>query len=769
MKKLFNFLLILIPIVIASSSSALTQATLNSWDMSVEGYKDKKFSEVQKAFNEYWKDKMPTKGSGWKVFKRWEYFWEQRLGSTGKAPDMAKIYQGWNDYLAKNNQKQNSILAENPWVFLGPSSIPFKMSTYPQVVGMGRINCIAFDPKDPNILWAGAAYGGVWKTTDKGATWKTFPFTEFMSIGVSDIAVSPTDSNIVYVATGDADGSLSGSACYSIGILKTTDGGDTWTTTGLQRQIHDGFIINRILVHPTHPDTVYAATNNGLYFTFDGGTNWSVRANVPFRDIEFKSDNPEIIYGSVILRNAQGALVYGVLNCVLADTTWRANFTFPLTDVVRIAIAVTPANPNIIYALCVASDLGFHSFLKSTDAGGTWNILAQRSTSPNYLHENWAGVGEGGQGHYDLAIAVSKTNADEVYIGGVNIWKSIDGGTNWALNAEWTGQHSVPWIHPDQHKLTFSPEGILYSANDGGVIYSTNGGASWTNISDGLEVTQFYRISSAASTNGIIFGGTQDNGTHRLLAKEWKNVLGGDGMDCQVDPTNYNFVYGSLYYGDFYKSTDAGNTFAPLLNKSYTNEEAGWITPFVIDPKFPAVIYAGYQNVWKSTNRGITWNRLAAIDSTYIIRAIAIAPSDPNTIYVSKQGGIWASYDAGQTWEHIINGGIIPGIAVSPTNPRKFWLANSGYGDSLKVYLMEDTLTNISGSLPNVPVNCIVYQNNSPDRIYIGTDVGVFYLDNRLNDWRLFNEGMPNVVINDLEILCSDIRQGPLGKRPDCL
>ncbi|MBI5324357.1 MAG: T9SS type A sorting domain-containing protein, partial [Ignavibacteriae bacterium] len=142
-----------------------------------------------------------------------------------------------------------------------------------------------------------------------------------------------------------------------------------------------------------------------------------------------------------------------------------------------------------------------------------------------------------------------------------------------------------------------------------------------------------------------------------------------------------------------------------------------------------------------------------AIDSTYIIRAITVAPSDNNTIYISKLGGIWVSYNAGQTWERIINGGIITSIAVSPTNPRKFWFTNSGYLDSQKVFVMDgNILTNISGSLPNIPVNSIVYQNNSPDRIYIGTDVGVFYRDNRLNDWQLFQNGLPNVVISELDI-----------------
>lgn len=749
-----SLILSFIVFVIFSASDAVSQVTQKSWYTAVEPANKNNFFEIQKSFNEYWKDKTPTKGSGWKIFKRWEYFWEQRLDSTAKPPDMVKIYQSWNHYMAKNNQKQNSILASNQWKFLGPSSPPIKSSPQnPQGVGIGRMNCITFDPTNPNILWAGAAYGGVWKSTNEGTSWFTYPFTEFMSIGITDIAVSTSNPNIVYVATGDADGSLSGSTCYSIGVLKTTDGGTTWAATGLQRQIADGLIINRIIVHPAKPDTVFAATTSGLYATYDGGVNWFQMINAYIRDLEFKPDNPNIIYGSGVVTGQNNQQLYAVLKIDLIAGQYSYNYSFSTNDVIRMAVAVTPANPNYIYALSTASDMGFHSVIKSTDAGANWSIVAQRSTSPNYLHENWAGTGNGGQGHYDLAIGVSKTNANEVYIGGVNIWKTTDGGTNWALNAEWTGQHIVPWIHADQHEIAFSPSGVLYSANDGGISKSTNGGLAWAEINNGLQVTEFYRISSAPSSEGIVYGGTQDNGTHRLLAKEWKNVLGGDGMECLVDPSNYDIVYTSLYYGDFRKSTNGGNSFNPMLSRTTTNEQTGWVTPFVIDPKFPSILYAGFQNVWKSTNRGLTWSRLGLMPTNNIIWSIAVAPSNSNIIYVSKQGGIWKSDNGGQTWTQVITGGIITSIAVAPNNPDKIWFTSSGYTDSAKVYMLDgNNFSNISGSLPNVPANCIIYQNNSPDRIYIGTDVGVFYRDNRLTDWQLFNNGLPNVVISEIDI-----------------
>ncbi|MBI5326519.1 MAG: exo-alpha-sialidase, partial [Ignavibacteriae bacterium] len=511
MKRNFIFflLIILIGIFILSVAESYSEDVQKSWYSGFQNIQENNFFEVQKNFNEYWKDKTPSKGSGWKIFKRWEYFWEQRLDSTAKQPDMVKIHKDWIKYMAKNKQSE-SILASNfKWTFLGPSSPPFKSNNQdPAGVGIGRMNCIRFDPVNPNILWAGAAYGGVWKSTNGGTSWSTFPFTEFMSIGITDIAVNPANPNIVYAATGDADGSLSGSACYSIGVLKTTDGGTTWTTTGLQSQIQNGVIINRLVIHPSNPDTLFAATSGGLYASFDAGVNWFQMINAYIRDLEFKPGNPTILYGSGVVTAQNNQVLYTVIKIDLTAGQFSYNFSFPANEVIRMAIAVSPANPNYIYALSTASDLGFHSLVKSTDGGATWNIIVQRNSSPNYLHENWAGTGAGGQGHYDLALAVSNTNANEVYLGGVNIWKSSDGGVNWNLNAEWTGRHTAPWIHADQHDIVFSLSGVMYSANDGGITKSTNGGLTWSEINNGLEVTEFYRISSAPSTQGIVYGGT---------------------------------------------------------------------------------------------------------------------------------------------------------------------------------------------------------------------------------------------------------------------
>jgi hypothetical protein len=430
------------------------------------------------------------------------------------------------------------------------------------------------------------------------------------------------------------------------------------------------------------------------------------------------------------------------------------------------ALCVTPANPEYIYVLSVKTDLGLNAVGRSTDGGYTWKNMIGGSPTTNLLGANHdaSDSDSHSQGQYDLCIAASPLHADTVYLGGVNIWRSTDGGNGWRLAGEWTGQYTTPYVHADQHSLAFSPNtDVLYSTNDGGVKRTSNGGVTWDDISAGLGVTQFYRISSSRTLPGLLFGGAQDNGTFKLLNGNWQEVLGGDGMETVVDPLSNSIVYGSLYYGDFYKSADGGVSWGSMLNPALTGEKGGWVTPLIIDPTNSLNLYAGYINVFKSTNRGAAWKKITNFDTLLTpLTCLAIAPSDPNTVYVAKTGGMWKSTNGGQTWIQLLIGNAITGLEIDPKNPKRIWCTVSGYNDSAKVYYFDGTtLTSIHGSLPNVPVNCIKYQKNNPagiDGLYIGTDVGVFYRDSRMDDWQLYGNGLPNVVVNDLDINYTNLK-----------
>ncbi|MFA6571408.1 MAG: hypothetical protein WCT77_09240, partial [Bacteroidota bacterium] len=718
---MINILMVIVPLnlhpqIVPNSTIESTNLT---WVQKLDPQRMESFKDVQIKFNDYWKDIAKPKGNGFKQFKRWEWFWQPRLQESETPRPAIEIYKDFQNFKNKINKNSNSLQATNTWQFMGPYGKP---SYIPEALpsGMGRINCIAFDPSNPVILWVGAAYGGVWKSTDQGGSWKTFPFTEFLSIGISDIVVAASNPNIVYAATGDADGSLSGSACYSIGVIKTTDGGTTWDTTSLTTKLNQGVIINRLLIHPTNPDIVFAATTGGVFSTTDGGKTWSQRLNLYVRDMEFKPNNPDILYVTCITQGTSGGNVWAMMKCDLVTGQCNSHYAFYTTDVVRMAVAVTPANPDIIYVLTAAADLGFHAVGVSTDAGDTWTVKAGRTAEVNFLSPNADASNAPSQGHYDLAIAVCPTNANDVYIGGVNVWRSTDGGRGWRLVAEWTGQKGAPYVHADQHSLDFFPaSNVLYSTNDGGVNVTTNSGAGWTDLSSGLHVTQFYKITASRSLNGLFYGGTQDNGTYKLYNNNWQKVLGGDGMEAIIDYTNNNVVYGSYYYGEFMKTTDGGSSWNPMLNRTLTQEQGGWITPLVLDPTNPSNLYAGYVNIWKSTNKGLVWNKISDLTNPSVISSFAIAPTNPNFMYVAKQGqegGIWKSKNGGLTWDRIITGGAVTDIIVHPKNPAKIFFTNSGYTVGEKVYAFDTVngLARISGSLPNVPVNCIVYQTNNP-------------------------------------------------------
>lgn len=718
------------------------------------------FYDVKKSFDTYWKDKTPTKGSGWKQFKRFEYFWGPRVYPTGTFPNASKIH----DEVAKftvNMKLNNKLQADKAWRFLGPKTRPTKAKDVPQA-GMGRMNCIAFDPNNSNVIWAGASFGGVWKSTNSGTSWTTFPFTEFMSIGVSDIAIAPSNPNYIYAASGDADaaGVFGQNFNFSIGIIKSTDGGANWSKTAFAPEIASRVVFNKVLVHPSEENTVFAALTNvnnaSVIRSKDGCATFEILNNDAgefCRDLIFKSDNPDILYGAFY---TQGTGNYSIKIYNESVKKWRVVKEF--TGVGRMALATCQNNSNVIYALCATQkSLGtFHSLWVSTDAGNNWVMTTGESSSPNYFDYNHNGLGENGQGIYDLAIAVAPNNHQEVYIGAVNIWKSTDGGKNFILNTDWTGANSA-FVHADHHSLKFSPEGKLYSANDGGLNFTTNGGANWTDISDGLEVTQFYRMAVDPTNSNIMIAGSQDNGTHRMVGDKWSNILGGDGMECLVDYMDNQNVYASLYYGSFFRSTDGGATFKPMLDNSKTKEKGEWVTPLAIHSTDPKILFAAYENIWRSTDRGESWTKVSNISAGgQSFRAMAISPSHPNNaIYASVGPNILGSYDGGNSWSTVFqdNKAVITYITVHPEEPRHIWFTMSGYAPGEKVYEINNgTIKNISDNLPNIPVNCVVYQKNSPDRLYIGTDIGVFTRDKYDTEWRPFGTGLPNVVVNELEI-----------------
>lgn len=725
------------------------------------------FQEIQTAFNEYWKDRPIEKGKGYKPFKRWEWYWESRLLPNGEFPSPSITWDEFYKYYSQRNQNsQRSAQSTANWTFSGPSSSNGGYS------GLGRINCMAFHPTDANTFWVGTPAGGLWKTTNGGTDWTTST-DNLPVLGVSDIVVHPTNPNILYIATGDGDlGNLSGLTggadgdTKSIGILKSIDGGATWSTTGLNWSVTNHKLIRRLLINPSNPQILIAAASDGIWRTTDGGNTWSNAQLGYFMDLEYKPGDPTIVYAST----------FGVPAKIYRSTdsggTW--NLISTLADVVRINLAVTPNAPSLVDALCANTSFGLAGLWYSSNSGASFSQYFASDNTNNLLHSSYNASGNGGQGHYDLAYAINPTNYNDFWLGGVNTWNSTNSGLNWNIKTMWSSNTSnnpnnIPVVHADKHFIAFHPltPGTMFECNDGGLYKTTNSGSTWTDLSNGLQISQMYRIgvSQSQSNPGVICG-LQDNGTKLNILSNWQDLNGGDGMECILDGST-DTIYSSYVNGQFYKNVNSDISInIPLLTVEKNSEgkpNGSWVTPLIMHPTNTSILYAGYKRVYKTTNKGDTWTAISGVldSNNENIRFMAIAPSNPNTIYAATLTKLYATTNGGTSWSQIStltitdNYANISNIAVDPSNPEKVFITVSGYSANNKVWMRPSiggTWVNYSGNLPNVPVNCIVYQNGSNEGLYVGTDIGVFYTDGTMNNWIPYQTGLPNVVVTDLEI-----------------
>lgn len=700
---------------------------------------DANFYDIQEAFYEHWKNKPYEKGKGWKQFKRWEYFMEPRVYPSGRITNPGLVYEEFVKFKSKYTSPKTTNNKTANWTPLGPTN----WNSIGWNPGIGRINAITVDPNNPNIIYVGAPAGGCWKSVDGGNSWS--PLTDDLaSLGVSGIAIDPNNSNTVYIATGDGDGNDT----YSIGVMKSTDGGNTWNSTGLNWNTTQSRVMRRIIIDPNNSNVLFVATSNGLYKTTDAGLNWVSVLSGSIRDVEF---NP-----------ANSNTVFACTNTTFYKSTNSGNngsFTFigngtPASNVGRLSIAVTPDDTNYVYLLASnGTDNSFLGLYRSIDGGNSFSL---RSNSPNVFGYNTNGSDGGGQSWYDMALAVSPTNKHVVFTGGINVWKSTNGGATLSALTRWnwpTG--SFEYVHADIHTLDFYGS-TLFCGSDGGIFRSNNLGSSFSDLTAGIQNSQFYRLSNSVTNSAILMGGTQDNGSFMLKNGTWTHVTGGDGMECIVDYSNANIMYSSSQFGNLYKSTDGGNSFNGITGS--ISFSGAWVTPYTLDPVNHNTIYLGYEDIWKSTNGGNTWNTISSFNGPGNLKSLVVAPSNNNVIYAATDVDIYKTTNGGTNWTNITNG--LPNLAmtyitVHNTNPNILWVSFSGFTNGEKVYKSingGNTWTNVSGNLPNMPINCITYENGSNNGTYIGTDIGVYYKNDDMALWQPYMDGLPNVMVYELEI-----------------
>ena len=699
--------------------------------------------EKSNAFEEYRAIHPYTKGNGFKPYAREMDFILER-SSDGQEFKADALFKEWEKI--QENNSYSKISSQSNWISKGPINTPIILSNGKKR-GNGRVNCIAFDPVDPDIIWIGSPAGGLWKSVDGGNNWTTNT-DNLPVIGVSSIAIDPTNTQNMLIVTGDAHATDT----YSIGILKSTDGGNSWNTTSLSYNINQEKRINKVIINPVYPDSVFAVTNDNIMISTDAGINWqTVGLGGRWRDIEFKPGTPSTIYaakqssgGSNVYRTTDGGANWSVINNGVASS-----------GKYRPLIAVTPDNPEVIYALYSASDYSLHGLYKSSDAGNNWTL---QSNSPNILGRDTDGTSTGGQSWYDLSLAVSTNDENLLYVGGINLWKTIDGGQAWTINASSGNGSNYSYMHVDQHAAEFNPlNHVAYAGNDGGFYKYMENLNTWVDISDGLEISQFYNLGLSQSNPNRIVAGAQDNGTEMLTNSTWDAIMGGDGMECKIDRYDDDIIYAEYQYGGLRKSYNGGNSWDNIKPVSY---EGGWNTPYEMHSSNSDILVIGYEEVYRSETAGAIWDSISYnVSNGQALKSIALAPSDEDYIYAGTYTSLKLTKDAGSNWANItpffLNQNITD-VTVSNSDADRVWVTLSGYAANHKVYESVNggqNWANITATgLPNLPVNCIVYQHSTNDDLYVGTDVGVYYKNNTMSDWIPFNDGLPNVIVKELEI-----------------
>ncbi len=742
------------PEILLSSVFFLLSFVVQGQQRWVEQMKDPSvgLDSVRNSFEAYWQGET---GPGWKQFKRWEYFVSPRIRSKRERITGDARWRAWKAEQAE----RGGVSAKGDWDYIGNDDIPM-------YGGAGRINCITVHPKEPQTIFAGSASGGLWKSTDDGMTW--IPMTDDQPVlGVSQLVIHPSDPDTMYMATGDGDGTDT----YSIGILKTKDGGTSWSTVGWTFTQSDNVKVHHLVMNPKDPSILLVSTNNGLYKTLNGGKDWYKVANGRYGDIAYKPGDTSVVYSarsgsSAFMRSNDGGESFSVVSIGTPASS----------DIGRLEIAVSQADPSRVYFVAGdASSQGFYGLYRSDDAGQSFTLTTD---TPNVLGYSPDGSGSGGQAWYDLAITAHPQNADHLYVGGINIWRSTDGGQNFDIRTHWWGAQNIADVHADQHHLSVDRNGRLWAGNDGGVFMSPDLGDSWNDRSDGLHIAQLYRLGQSATDPELILTGWQDNGTNRRNSDTaWYRVIGGDGMECIIDHSDPSTMYGTLYFGRLYRSKDKGSSFSTIVrsDSSGVHESGGWVTPYMMDPQNSNELVIGKKDLYKSTDQGDSWWKLnSGPMGSGNFKTLAQCNSAPGHIYAAKHSTLWKRVISSSSFVERDSGLPVAQLSIThleahKEDPYKAWVTFSGYEAQKKVYYTSDggkSWSNRSQGLPNVPANCVVHAPGSPDRVYVGTDLGVYYRDSTMNTFKPFNDGLPNVIVNELAVHkgAKEIRAATYGR-----
>lgn len=663
------------------------------------------------------------------------------------------------------------------WESLGPVNIG------------GRTLCLAFHPTEEDIIYAGSASGGLWKSTSQGAGqngWEYVP-TGFPVLGVGAIAIDQTNPDIIFIGTGETYGVGAAEpgtinrytrGTYGIGILKSIDGGSSWSQV-LAFNDNELKGVQDIEISAQNSNEIYAATTDGLYQSLNGGINWSLIFNSPnCIDVEVDPNDGNIIYVS------QGNFNYGLdpsLNGIFKSTNKGVNFTELLDPGLLAAwsgsakLAFDPTDSNTLYA---SIQVGWFNTGPTTPGG----IFKTTNGGTNWSYINNQNIAQF-QGWYSHDIAINPLNTSEIINVGVQTWKSVDSGMSFIQqsNNSWTiGEVPVTipegtdaYVHSDIHAVYYHPlNNKIFYATDGGVFVSDNGESPFTTLNGGLQTTQFYADMGSASTSlDLCIAGAQDNATYIYRGTpSWWRVIGGDGMSALVGRYNSDLLYASSQGLNILKSTNSGLNFVNKSPVLLAGDYTAFSAPYELNEANNNILYAGATYLYKSEDAAETWNPTTAqpVDGGNVILKIALSRTDPDILYIATAPDPFGNFgttpkvlkstDGGANFT-VMNGlpnRVCKDIEIDPVDPSRVYLTFSGFGTD-HVFKSTNGGANwiaIDNGLPDLPTNTIIIDPLNSDDLYVGNDLGVYFSDNGGSSWTLYSEGLPEAtMVYDLNLV----------------
>ena len=776
----FSFPLFLLLMLVAGMTGAQQIINPPALEKLLAG-KTKYYDIVDIVDNYYAKEKLrlasadfnalQTINRQFKMWQRWKMYNGNRLNADGTIGNNQYYTQ-----LAFQQLKLNAVAeiqgATGNWVTLGPTNYN---TTGGHNGGLGRVNCVAFNPNNANMIYAGTANGGLWRREPNG-NWTALT-DHIPSVSISGVVVNYNNGNDIYILTGDGD-SRGNQGMFSAGVFESHDGGATWNASGQFPGLRDStYTAYKLCQHPTNPAIFFACTNKGLYRSTNYCASWtrvnpnlwtwagtSINLLPSYTDLEFKPGDPNTIYvssNSVIpsfQRSVDGGLTFTPIANALMDAAQR------------LAIGVSANQPNWVYVLSGPSTgVGmFNGIFGSGNSGIGWSVNA---TTPNILGYSITGQDNSHQTGYDLAVAVNPVNANHIITGGIDCYTSPNGGATLTKRTHWNTQELTSqvsdYIHADIHNLTYNGN-RLYACTDGGISYSDNHGVTWTNIGNGLNILQPYKIAGIETDANHWISGTQDNGAMYRNNSGFivQHVGGGDGRSAIIDPDNV----GNIWFTSnetIYVSSNSGAT------KTST-------TPAGNDESWPTLthninnvneILAGYGNgIFKLNAATLLWSNRGAGGFNGMVNC----PSSSTRFYAANGRNFYRSDNSGDSWTDLsaktgfpTNNIGISDIIVSQANSAVVYFTISGFAGGEKVYYSSnagESWTNITSDLPNVATLSIA--SGYAGSIYIGNELGVFYKANINAPWTPFYNGLPKCPVNDLLVnfTAGKIRAATFGR-----